>query len=484
MTSRSLWYSPAVVYTAFAAAFITFRLILFLLGTTGSEYLLYQDYGESARDKPIGEMYRDRDIEYPHLAVLFGTAAGWVADRLPADAHRWTAARPNAYHGDSYARYEAGLSVVLAALDVVCLVLVYLLGHNFYPAEGVHRRVGRLLVYTVATGMLAPILYDRQDLVVAFFALAALLTLANGWTVPGYVLLVVGTAYKLVPGLLLPVWVFAAATRRSGPNATFKRFIRATIIEASLAGAILLVWPVATYYFGGGERGFVFLTFHSKRGLQLEAPLAWPTMLLDPQAVVGHGYGSYNFVSPFADQIAGILKWAMLLSVAVTGLIAGRGYWRMARASERPSSGALGIHALASAILVWMAFILTNKVGSPQYLLWIAPLIPLLPLRGASAWCWTALTIAACGLTSLVFPTFYKYVKGADVPDHPGTWAGPDGWCVVLLTARSLALLAATLWLGVVVWRSTRPVPTITPSSPRSLRHDSPVAQSVPVGRS
>src|SRR4051812_26149434 len=124
MTSRSLWHSPAVMYSAFAAVFITFRLILFLLGTTASEYVLYQDYGESARNKPIAEMYQARDIEYPHLAVWFGSAAAWVADRLPADAHRWTVARPNPYWGESEARFEAGLSLILAALDVACLVLV------------------------------------------------------------------------------------------------------------------------------------------------------------------------------------------------------------------------------------------------------------------------------------------------------------------------------------------------------------------------
>jgi hypothetical protein len=478
MKSRSLWYSPAVIYTAFAAVFITFRLILFLLGTTASEYVLYQDYGEFARNKPIAQMFHERDIEYPHLAVWLGSAAAWVADQLPPGAHRWTVARPNPFWGESEARFEAGLSLILAAVDVACLAMVFLLARKLYPEEGVHRRVGRLLVYMVATGVLGPILYDRQDLVVAFFALAALLALVSGWTVPGYVLLVVGTAYKLVPALVLPVWVFAAAARRSGPNATLGRFVRATVIEAATAGAILLAWPVATYLFGGGERGFVFLTFHSKRGLQLEAPLAWPIMLLDPTAIVGHGYGSYNFVSPLGDAIAGVLKWAMLLSVAVTGLIAGRGYWRMACAPERPTSAALGIHAVASSVLVWMAFILTNKVGSPQYLLWVVPLIPLLPLRGAAAWCWAVLMVAASGLTSLVFPTFYKYVLGPRLVENPGHWAGPNDWCILLLTARSLTLLAATLWIGVVVWRSARPVPAAAtvPSSSRSIRHDSSAA--------
>src|SRR5262249_10209428 len=255
-------------------------------------------------------------------------------------AERWTYARPNPYCGAYYGRYESGLSVVLAAVDLACLALVFLLARRFYPEEGVHRRLGRLVLYTVATGVLGPILYDRQDLVVALLALMAILSLAYGWAIPGYVLLTIGTAYKLVPALLLPVWVLAAVALRTGPNATPWRFLRATVCEAAIAGAILLLWPVLTYYLGGGERAFVFLTFHSVRGLQLEAPAAWPIMLLDPTALVGHGYGSYNFLSPLADRIAWALKGAMILAVGVTGLIAARGFWRAAARPPRPPPAA------------------------------------------------------------------------------------------------------------------------------------------------
>jgi predicted membrane-bound dolichyl-phosphate-mannose-protein mannosyltransferase len=47
---------------------------------------------------------------------------------------------------------------------------------------------------------------DRQDLVVGWFALLALLALALGRPRVGYAVLAVGTAYKLVTALLLPVW--------------------------------------------------------------------------------------------------------------------------------------------------------------------------------------------------------------------------------------------------------------------------------------
>ena len=46
---------------------------------------------------------------------------------------------------------------------------------------------------------------------------------------------------------------------------------------------------------------------------------------------------------------------------------------------------------------MWLVFILTNKVGSPQYVLWVAPLAPLLPLRTWGGWVWAALLLVVFG---------------------------------------------------------------------------------------
>lgn len=485
-TPRPLWKSPLVLYTALAAGFVTLRLVLFTMGTAASEYALYYDYGDAARETSLGQLYHDRNIEYPQLAVLFGTAAGVVADHLPEGADRWTSARPNPSFGRNYARYEAALGLVLAGVDLACLALVYLIGRRIYPNESHPRRALRLLVYTLATGALGFILYDRQDPVVALVALVALYTLIRGWSVVGYALLTLGTAYKLVPALLLPVWVFAAAAVRCAPNATPGRFLRATLIEAAIGFVVLAAWPLLTYEFGGRDRAFVFLTFHTARGLQLEAPAAWPTILLDPAAEVGHGYGSYNFRGPLADRVAGLLKGAMILTAGLTVLIAGRGFWSAAAGPSPVPPVRLGPHVVASALLVWLGFILANKVGSPQYLLWVAPLMPLLPFRTAREWWWTGLMLVVMVVTTAVYPCAYTFVMGEFLHDDPATWAGPNLWAKLLLTVKSIGLAAATVWLGVEVWRAGRPQPAAASSVPlsvRSDRHDAdPAPCPVPVG--
>ncbi|MBY0514932.1 MAG: hypothetical protein K2P78_13585 [Gemmataceae bacterium] len=475
--TRPLWKSPAVLYTALAAAFITFRLILATVGTAASEYRLYYEYGDAARRSSLDDLYHEQDIEYPQLAVLFGTLTGCVADHLPDDADRWTYARPNPLGPPDYARFEAALAVVLGAVDVACLALVYLIARRFYPDEGHPRRALRLFVYTLTTGALGFILYDRQDLVVAMFALLALLALAYGWSFPGYMLLTVCTAYKLVGGLLLPVWVFAAAALRTGPNATPGRFLRAVLIEAAVSAIVLVLWPVVTYEFGGRDRAFTFLTFHSARGLQIEAPLAWPTILLDPAADVTHGYGSFNFHSALADRVAGVLKWAMVGSVVVGTLLAGRLLFRKAAAPRPLTPARLGPVVVAACLVMWLGFILANKVGSPQYLLWVAPLVPLLPLKRAREWWWVGLMLAVMVMTTAIYPCAYEFVKGKEFPPHSGTWLGPNVWTKILLTARSVGLAAATLWLAGSVWRAGRPNPVPSISAPaRSTRHEPELA--------
>ena len=485
---------PAALTAGFVLLFLTSRAAFFAF-TTAGEYRLYKDYGDAARAGSMAELYQTRDVEYPHLCVELGVVAGQLADHLPGWCKHLVRLRPNKQYvpyideprekRDSDDQYEAALSFLLFIADAACLVLVYVIARRVYPHEPHGVRLARLLGYGVLTAILGPILYDRQDIIVALFALLALVALMHGRPRLGYAILVVGTAYKLVPALLLPVWVLAAATARTAPNATPGKYLRAVVIEAAIGGAMLLVWPALTYWLGGGERGFLFLTFHSARGLQMEAAVGWPVLLIDPTTEITHNYGSFNMRGELADAVARPLKAAMLLSVAVGVLIALRGFWRAATSPPSllgkgagglgswkatpppapPRSGegsnaaayaALIPHVIASSLVVWLGFILTNKVGSPQYLMWVAPLAPLLPLRTWAERWWLVLFAATLGFVTAVFPAAYFEVVGPLIALEPLTYRGPTPFCVFLLAARSVTLTATTLWLAASVWRHPR----------------------------
>src|SRR5207248_11033883 len=113
-----------------------------------------------------------------------------------------------------------------------CLLAVSLIARRVCAEGGLTARLGRLVAYAVLTGAIGLILYDRQDLVVALFALLAVSAFLGGRPALAYAALVAGTAYKLVPVLLLPGFVLAAAAARAGPGATAGRRLAGVAREA------------------------------------------------------------------------------------------------------------------------------------------------------------------------------------------------------------------------------------------------------------
>src|SRR5262249_7341763 len=141
---------------------------------------------------------------------------GRLADALPAGAERIIAARPGAPADVGLARFQVALGLTLGAVDLGLLLLIARLGRELVPDDRTTRTWG-LGLYVAATAALGPILYDRLDLVVGATAVCAVVALAVSRPGVAYAVLTAGAAFKLVPVLLLPVFVPAAAVRRGGP---------------------------------------------------------------------------------------------------------------------------------------------------------------------------------------------------------------------------------------------------------------------------
>jgi len=430
--------------------FLAIRAALFTV-TTAGEFALYRYYALQARATSLADLHRDLDIEYPPLATLFGVGVLSVSDHLPHGVEVLTALRPETTLGVEHARYEVALGLVLFLADVGCMLLVHLIARRIYPDDAPATHLARLWLYIAATTALGLIMYDRQDLVVGFVALLALAAFARGWRFAAYAVLAAGVAYKLVPLLLVPFWVVAFSVMRTAP-ATPSRFALSLLRESVTAGLFLALVPILMYAFCGGERAFVFLSFHSARGLQLECSAAWPVLLADPSTVVGHGFGSHTLYGELADRIARLTTPLTILAAVLSFFLAIPGFRRAALAPGGSNHKELAAHLVACSLLVWIGFILCTKVGSPQYPLWIAPLLPLVPFRGRE-WRWVAVALAACLVTTLIFPCQYIQVRGWIIGDE-ARWTGPTPFGFVLLAAKSLLFAIAFVWLAALVWRA------------------------------
>ena len=448
------WHAIAAV----APVFVLTRVAIFFAATSATDSQVYYQYGVAARVSSVGTLFREYDAEYPQLAVLFAAGVGFVADALPPGAERVIAARPSFPSDVGTACFQVALGLVLGAVDIGLLILIARLGRELRPSDP-RTQTWRLGLYVVGTAALGPILYDRLDLVVGASALIAIVALASRRPIVAYTILTAGVGFKLVPAVLLPLFVVAAAVRREG------RFWPAFAREIVIALVVFALWPVLSVLFGGGDRAFVYMKYHAERGVELGSVYAAPLLAQDTS--VGYAFGGYVVQGPITDGVAKAAQILTAVGVSWALLLAAR--------AIRRSDPADRISVLATGcVLVWLAFILTSKVGSPQYLLWVAPLVPLLPLRTSAERVWAVGFVGAGLLATLTYPYLWPAVHGAPVPNQSDTWTGPTPLGFALLFARWGMVAVLTGWLALRLWNFDRTPVVFTGSAPRSASGGNP----------
>jgi Glycosyltransferase family 87 len=270
------------------------------------------------------------------------------------------------------------------------------------------RRIGGTWILPAATFaaaaiMLYPVAVTRYDAVVALSLATAVFcaTLGGRYLFLAYASLGLGTAAKLVPAL---------ATL---PLATFQR--SAARGYAVFFGVLALFFVPALLLAGGGL--LVSFAYHANRGLQVESFAASILMKLGRVDEVLFQYGAF--------EVRGRgVELASSLSLPITGALLLVTALFMYREYRRGRFGGQAFPRYAAALI--LAFMLGSKVLSPQYVIWLLPLVPL-----GGIWA-SAVFLAACWTTTQVFPIHYGDLVNLRAP-------GPD-----LLLARNLLLVL--LW--------------------------------------
>lgn len=350
---------------ALFVAFLEVAVAVGLVTVENTDVALYRHYGESMARGAVP--YRDIDVEYPPGALPLFLLPAILTDT--SHAYR----------------------VVFKALMVLAIAALALGVKGLTGGKG-----ARSVIVIVLIAVLGSVALTRFDVVPAALTIAALVFFVRARWGVGAVVLGLAVATKLYPAVLLPLAVVYAA-RRAGAR-------MAVVVAAIPLAVVALAYAPFVVISAGGVKASLDAQF--LRPLEVES--FGGSILAAAHRFFGYRLPSqsvyYEFPFHKADLIGDVTAGILLAVLLVL-------WARFARSGCDTRSL---VRFSAAAVAVALAF---GKVFSPQYLLWLVPLVPLVPrARGV----WAGIQLAGASLiTALVFPRHWETLKyelgGAEV---------------------------------------------------------------------
>ncbi|MBA2285203.1 MAG: DUF2029 domain-containing protein [Ktedonobacteraceae bacterium] len=352
-------------------------------------------------------------IEYPPLTILLFSLA--LAAPLP-------------YY-----------QLAFALLMVLTVMLVYWLLLRSGP-----RGSALLFALYLVLGACAIVQVRFDILPAALTLLCAIAVKRNRWTT-AYVALAFGVLLKLYPILLLPA-LFIAEQQTQG-DLSFPaeplplRAVPEQIWHTS-RGALHWQWKPMLTFLGillvvtGGFALLNFqgailspLSYFAQRPAQIESidsSVLWLARQFGASWQVVYSYGSLNVLSNVTGAVSLVGTCGLALGVLLTLWL----QWRRR------------IDFVQTCIALLLVLIATGKVFSPQYLIW---LIPLLAYAGANTtfwmWSWGAISL----LTTFIYIFFYSHLSSPE--SAPQTIQSLPGFFAMVGIRNALLVFTALAYL-------------------------------------
>ncbi|WP_374945724.1 glycosyltransferase 87 family protein [Agreia sp.] len=274
--------------------------------------------------------------------------------------------------------------------------------------------------------LLGPVALGRIDVTTVAISMIALLVAQRRPAVAG-ALLAIATWIKVWPAVLVAAIVVAIHRRGSAAI-------------AFVASAVALGLGVLAVGSGANSLGFIFE--QSSRGLQIEAPVSTVWMwiaLVDPASATVQYIPTINTFQVVGAGVAeaSALMTPLLVASSASLLVLGA---LVAR------SGARAVHLLAPlSLAIVVGLLVFNKVGSPQFVLWIAaPVVLGIATQGRRFVAPAALGAGIAAVTQIVYPFGYDALLAL------------QPWMLVVLTLRNAALVVLFGLAVHMVWRLRR----------------------------
>jgi uncharacterized membrane protein len=343
--------------------------------------------------------YRDFNVEYPPGALPTFIAPVFLRKLFD-------------YHGTFYFWLRVEILVFSELAFAATLLALRRLDVTRRRAYAVCCAAG------VAPAVLGPIAFFHFDYWPAFLAAAAVTALLYRRGVLACAFAAAGTAAKIYPALLVPL-ALIELWRRGGTRAVARGVIATVVVLAIAFGPFAVVAPHGLAWF-----------FHRQYDRALEVESVGASFFAVAHAAAGvHLHivltsgGSHGIAGSAAKTVGTLLTVLMLAALAAQYV----SYFRAPATTER---------LVAACAAVVTTYIVFSKVFSPQYLVWLAPLVLLIGgRRGLRV---SVLLFVILGVTQIFEPYLYTEYFRMNTP-----------WVAYLVFFRNLLVVGL---LGLLVW--------------------------------
>ncbi|MCE7065691.1 hypothetical protein [Dyadobacter sp. CY326] len=285
--------------------------------------------------------------------------------------------------------------------------------------------------YFILVALALPIFLFRFDPFPAFLTSVFIYYLSRKPVLSGFMLAssIAAKLYTIifVPIILLFFWV----------NRAFKPFF-----SFLMGGFIVVLIMFLAYLLTPGHVLFDFLGYHSSRGIHIESLSGGILLFLNWANLIGldvlHNYGAFHLATQSSQSVlAAITIVTPLAFIALSALIF------KSFQIEKRNRKSISVLWLSKAFVAQLVlFLLLNKVFSPQYLIWLLPVIPFCGKRIF------LIFSAIVMLTVIIFPGEYHHL----VAKHIGL--------ILILNLRNVLL----------IWLLIESIANLFPTARRSPR--------------
>lgn len=268
--------------------------------------------------------------------------------------------------------------------------------------------------------LLGPVGIGRIDSISVGLAIIGVVCFANQRLFSAMVLFTFGAWLKIWPVALGIAALISQKSRKA--------------MGYAAAVTVSVVFLVA-FFLGADSSVLSFVFTQGSRGIQIEAPIATPWLWA---AKFGLGNaGIYFDKEIITNQVSGdlvqlvspLMTAAMAIAMAIT-------VWLGVRAFKNGSPrNQIFVTVALTAVLDLIVF---NKVGSPQFMTWLAvPVIAWIYLNQQGRWFAIGVVLTVALLTNLVYPILYLDLMAL------------GNLSISVLTIRNLLLIVLLIWANV-----------------------------------